>query len=339
MQAAKNAELQVNTTKLGQDSVVISQVVKAMLQEAEAIVDATKHLSASTKQLLDLILATKGKLIFSGAGKSGLIAQKLVSTFSSLGMPAIFLHPNDAIHGDLGVIQKNDLFIALSKSGTGLELENIFSYLHLYEVKICLICCVQGALAQKAHVVVSLPCEREICHLNLAPTSSSTIMLAFGDAIATVASKIRGFSSTNFAMHHPAGALGKKLLMTVHAFMHYKQDLPILEPETQFQDLLVAITGKKLGIGVVVDEQENLLGIITDGDLRRACKIGPEVFKSNAGQIMTHSPKTIDANQLAKNALETMEQHNVTSLIVTSNDKKVLGLVHIHDLIKAGLRG
>jgi arabinose-5-phosphate isomerase len=163
-------------------------------------------------------------------------------------------------------------------------------------------------------------------------------MLAFGDAVAVTISKLKGFSKNNFAVYHPAGALGKKLLMTTHSFMYKKNELPLLTVDTPFKDLLFSITNKKLGVGIVVDENEKLLGVITDGDLRRACSVGPDVFNFTAKQIMTANPRSISSKQLACNALDVMEQHNITSLVVTDNNA-VAGLVHIHDLIKAGLKG
>ena len=322
---------------VSEQNLIIKNIIDVMHQEADVIKSATKHISQTASLLVELIFNTKGKIVFCGAGKSGLIGQKLAATYASLGIPAIFLHPSDAIHGSLGVVQPNDIFIALSKSGTGSELEQIVPYLHVHNVRFCLICCVQGALAQKAHLVVCLPCEREACSLNLAPTNSSTLMLAFGDAVAVTISKLKGFSKNNFAIYHPAGALGRKLLTTTHSFMHKKNELPLLKADTQFKDLLFSITNKKLGIGIVVNDKNELLGIITDGDLRRACSSGPDVFNSTASQIMTKNPKSISSNQLACNALELMEEHNITSLVVTDNNA-VTGLVHIHDLIKAGLK-
>ena len=317
---------------------VISIVTQVLRAEAMAISHVIDHLPSVTTALISHIVATRGKVIFSGIGKSGLVGQKLAATWSSLGIPSLFIHPTDAVHGDLGVVQKDDLFIALSKSGSGSEFEFLFSILRSQGIMTYLLCCNQGVLADKADFVLCLPFDKEACPLNLAPTSSSTIMMAFGDAVAVAVSMCKGFDSNAFARHHPAGALGKKLLLTVRSLMHHNDQLPLVNPATPFNDVLVAITSKKLGVCAIVDEHNALKGIVTDGDLRRACNKGPEVFNTTAIEIATRYPKTVAPDVLAYTALETMETYNITSLVVVDKGA-VVGLVHIHDLIKIGLRG
>lgn len=295
-------------------------------------------LPREAEQLVKKILTITGKIVFSGSGKSGLVARKLAATFSSMGTPAIFMHPSDALHGDLGVIQQHDFFIALSKSGFSQELEQVFSFLNHRQYPSALICCYQGKLAPMAGLVITLPMNAEACHLNLAPTSSTTLMMAFGDAIAIATAQERSFSSQDFAQVHPAGTLGRKLLLKVSDIMHHGEDLPFIPPHASFQDILLIITQKKLGVGLIVDHQQNLLGIITDGDLRRACNTGVQVFTQKAADIMTLHPKNTYPSMLASEALEYMEQFNITTLTVVQG-KKVIGLIHIHDLIKAGLQG
>lgn len=317
---------------------VTSIVTQVLRLEANAITHVIDNLPSVTTAFISHLVALRGKVIFSGIGKSGLVGQKLAATWSSLGIPSLFLHPTDAVHGDLGVVQKDDLFIALSKSGSGSEFEFLFSVLRSQGIMTYLVCCNQGALADKVDFVLCLPFDKEACPLNLAPTSSSTIMMAFGDAVAVAVSMCKGFDSQMFARYHPAGALGKKLLLTVRSLMHQYDELPLVTPDMLFQDVLGAITSKKLGVCVIVDEHGGLKGIVTDGDLRRACNKGPDVFATTAIQIATKFPKTVAPDLLAYTALETMETYNITSLVVVENGV-VVGLVHIHDLIKIGLRG
>jgi arabinose-5-phosphate isomerase len=339
MQTQQSAIQHGQKAGVGQQALEIQQALTQVLRkEADAILSIVDKFPENAWQLVDLILATRGKIVFSGLGKSGLVAQKLAATSSSLGIASFFLHPSDALHGDLGSVQKGDLFIALSKSATGDEFDHILPILGSFGVSTCLICCSQGRLVEKADLVIALPLEREACPLNLAPTSSSTIMMAFGDAIAVAVSNLKGFSKQEFARYHPAGALGKRLLLTVRSLMHKSEALPLVQPTTSFKDLLLAITSKKLGIGVVIDQNNALQGIITDGDLRRACEQGPDVFSMVARDIATLHPKFVTADTLAFVALEVMEKFNITSLVVVEHEH-VVGLIHIHDLIKAGIQG
>lgn len=310
-----------------------------ILYESKSLTSVAGSLPESAVTMVDKILKNTGKIVFSGIGKSGLVGQKLAATFSSLGIPSIFLHSCDALHGDLGVIQSNDIFIALSKSASGTELESILAFLNNNKNFTILICCNKGELCNLVNLVIQLPFEREACLLNLAPTSSSTVMMAFGDAVAVVVSSLRNFDKNCFARFHPSGVLGKRLLLTVKNFMYSEQLLPIIKKDSIFSEIIYTISTKKLGMGVVSDENNGLLGIITDGDLRRACdKFGPDVFSKNAVDIMTVNPKTIGINELAYDALNLMESFHITSLVVVEN-KIVVGVIHIHDLIRSGIKG
>lgn len=315
---------------------IISNVIA---NEAKSLLSLELNIPDEAIVLVDKILNLEGKVIFSGVGKSGLVAQKIAATFSSLGIPSIFVHACDALHGDLGIIQQNDLFVGLSKSATGDELECIYSVLNNKISSTVLICCGNGQLCSLASLVVKLPFQKEACQLNLAPTSSSTLMQAFGDALAVAVSSVKNFDKNDFAKNHPAGALGRRLLLTVQHFMHGGSLLPIIGLDAKFSEILYAISSKKLGVGIVVDNNNKLLGLVTDGDLRRACdKFGPSVFDKKASEIMTLNPKTIDQEQLAFKALEMMDDFNITSLIVTQHDNIVVGIIHVHDLIKAGIQ-
>jgi arabinose-5-phosphate isomerase len=312
-------------------------ITDVLNQEAFAIQKVAKNLPQESNLLIEYILNTSGHIVFSGMGKSGFVARKLAATFSSMGKAALFLHPSEALHGDLGMLKPNDLFIALSKSGTGKEFEQILPILRTNKNKTCLLCCNKGKLNSLVDLTICLPFTKEACSLNLAPTTSSTIMMAFGDAIAVTVSKISGFKENDFAKHHPAGALGKRLFLTVNSFMCTANKLPLINIDTSVQDAILTITKKKLGVGIVVDDNKKLIGIITDGDLRRAYKFGPKLFEKTAIDIMTINPKTITQKKLAYEALQIMEQFNITNLVVANEQSVVVGLVHIHDLIKAGI--
>lgn len=317
-------------------SIRLYEIKKILEQEAAAI----SLLANNVPQELDLILSkitqSSNHIFLSGIGKSGIICKKLAATFSSLGIPAMFIHPIEALHGDLGMIKPKSIIIILSKSGSGSEIAAFMQALKSNDVFVALICCNSGNLASAADLTVKIPFTSEAGELGLAPTNSSSVMLALGDALALVASRERGFSKSDFAKFHPYGALGKNLLLKVSSIMYKYDSLPIINLEATFQEIILTITAKKLGVGIVVDESENMLGIITDGDLRRACKDGSAVFDKQAADIMTKNPKVISSDLGAQKALEIMESFNITSLVVVDNDK-VVGLVHIHDLIKNGI--
>ncbi|HBS47990.1 TPA: D-arabinose 5-phosphate isomerase [Candidatus Dependentiae bacterium] len=315
-----------------------NDIIFVLKEESLAIANVANNFPQEAVNLTEKILCCNGRVVFSGMGKSGLIGRKIVATFASLGIPSTFIHPADALHGDLGMLQSSDLFIALSKSGSGVELEQVLQVLSSQGNDTALICCSSGSLSNHSGLVVQLPFAREACEMNLAPTSSSTIMLAFGDALAVATSKIKGFTKNDFAKFHPGGSLGKNLLLKVKSLMHPDSNLPFIAKDAPFQNFILTITKKKLGVGIVVDDHKNLLGIITDGDLRRACELGNLVFEKKAFEIMTPFPKTISPDELAYDALIKMENINITSLVVVENQKKVIGLIHIHDLLKAGIK-
>lgn len=319
-------------------STLVNQKLRdVLLKENHALELIASALPSNAYLLVEAMLHTSGRVVFSGTGKSGIVGKKLVATCSSLGIPSFFLHPHEALHGDLGMVMPGDLFIALSKSATGSELSIIVAALKHRNVTTALISCSDGTLTREVHVPIVLPFEEEACPLNLAPTSSSTVTMAFGDALALVVSSLKNFTRNDFALFHPAGALGKKLLLHVEHLMYKAPGLPIIQPLDTFKNFIVSISEKKMGIGIVVDEKQELIGIITDGDLRRACARGPEVFGATALSVMTKNPKTISQSELASVALGIMESYNITSLVVTEA-KKPIGLLHIHEIIKAGIK-
>jgi arabinose-5-phosphate isomerase len=316
---------------------VTNQLHAVLLKEMQALELVCNQFPPNAHVLVRAMLQTTGRVVFSCTGKSGLVGHKLAATCASLGIPSFFLHPHEALHGDLGMVTEDDLFVGLSKSATGAELSIIVAALKLIGVTTALISCSPGILTHEVDVAIVLPFEQEACSLNLAPTNSSTITMAFGDALAIVVSSIKKFSRSDFARFHPAGALGKQLSLNVSMLMYKAPSLPFINPYATFENFLLTITEKKMGVGIVVDESEKLLGIITDGDLRRACKQGPSVFSATASSIMSRHPKTIAARELAATALGIMEAHNITSLVVTEN-LRVVGILHIHEIIKAGIK-
>lgn len=311
----------------------IIQIGKKVLEdEIEALSNLAKNIDDSFVEAVELILNTKGKVVFTGIGKSGIIAKKISSTFSSTGTPSTFLHPAEAIHGDLGMVEKEDTIIAVSNSGETPELIAIIPILKRWGNKVILITNRENStLSQYADIVLRLHVDREACPMNLAPTSSSTNTLALGDALAVTLLTLKNFKEEDFATFHPGGALGKKL-MKVSQVM--KTNLPVVKPKTPLKEVVVEISEKRYGATLVVDG-ERLVGIITDGDIRRAIKSGVSLDNSLAKDIMTEKPKSIYPDAYVLKALEIMERFDITVLPVVENGKPV-GIVHIHDILKSG---
>lgn len=311
----------------------ILQIGKNVLkEEIKALSDLENNLDVGFVKAVDLILNTKGKVILTGIGKSGIIAKKIASTLSSTGTPAVFLHPAEAIHGDLGVIEKEDVIIAISNSGETPELVAIIPIIKRWGNKIILITNKQhSTLSNYADIVLTLYVEKEACPMNLAPTSSSTNTLALGDAIAITLLTLKNFKEEDFAKFHPGGSLGKKL-MKVCQIMN--TNLPVVKPETPLKEAVIEMSEKRYGATLVV-ENGTLIGIITDGDIRRAIKSGVSLDKSLAKDIMTKNPKYTQPDAYVLQALEVMERFNITVLPVLENDTPV-GIIHIHDILKSG---
>ena len=309
---------------------------KVLEDEKNAINSVLKTLNNSFVKAVELILNTKGKLIITGMGKSGLIGKKLSATFSSTGTPSFFLHPAEAIHGDLGVISKDDTILAISNSGETPELLAIIPTVKRWGNKIISITNnPNSTLAKYSDIHLYLNVEREACPLNLAPTSSSTATLALGDALAVAVFEMRGFTAEDFAKYHPGGSLGKKL-MKVKEIMHTGEEIPIVLPYTSLKETVLIISEKGFGATFVVDNKNSLLGIITDGDLRRFINKGGSIDNSQAKDLMTKSPKSITEDKLVLEALEIMERFNITVLPVV-RDNKPIGLIHLHDILKSGV--
>lgn len=308
--------------------------------ECAAVAALEDGLNDDFVRALELILHIKGRVICTGIGKSAIIAQKIVATFNSTGTPAVFMHAADAIHGDLGIIQPDDVVLCLSKSGETAEIKVLVPLIQMSGTPlIAMVSNTQSYLAQHANYVLRATVDHEACPNNLAPTSSTTVQLVLGDVLAVCLLKARGFTPQDFAKYHPGGALGKRLYLRVEDLLD-GSTLPRVAQEDPLQKVIVEISHNLLGATAVVDSNGALCGIITDGDLRRMLQRSPapSLTDTRAVDIMTANPKTIDAEALAIDAFSLMEQHKITQLIVLRNGRYV-GMIHIHDLLREGIVG
>jgi arabinose-5-phosphate isomerase len=306
--------------------------------ESAAIAGLRDRLDDHFARAVAILLAAPGKVIVTGMGKSGLIGRKIAATLASTGTPAFFLHPAEGIHGDIGMVLKGDAVIALSNSGETAEVNRLIPVFKRLGLPIIALTGNRlSILAAHADAVIDVGVREEACPLGLAPTASTTAALAMGDALAIVLFEEKGFSSRDFAMLHPGGVLGRKLT-TVADLMHVGDAVPLVRPDTPLQEALFTISAKRLGVTGVAEGDGRLIGVITDGDVRRAVARGVDLFRTTAGEIMTKSPKRIGALELAASALREMEEHAITSLFVFGKDAaRPVGIVHVHDLLKAGV--
>jgi arabinose-5-phosphate isomerase len=315
---------------------IIEIAKKVLTDESEAIKSLISTIDDKFEQIIYAILASKGKIVLTGIGKSAIIAQKISATLNSTGQKAVFMHATDAMHGDLGIIDKEDIIIFLSKSGNTPEIKVLMPLLKRLGNKIiALVSNVASYLAKNSDFIINAHVDSEACPLNLAPTTSTTVALALGDALAICLLEARDFSKKDFAKHHPGGSLGKKLYLRV-SDIYPNNALPIVLESADIQSVILEMTTKRLGSTAVVNPNNDLVGIITDGDLRRMLNNTNDFSTLRAKDIMGISPKIIHPDEFAVNALVKMQDMNITQLVVTE-DKKVLGFVHLHDLLKEGL--
>ena len=290
---------------------------------------------------VELLAACAGKVVLTGMGKSGIVCRKIAATFSSTGTPAYFLHPAEGVHGDLGVLSRNDVVVAVSNSGETEELVEILPVIRRLNLRsIAVTGSRNSTLARRCDVLLHVPLEREACPLNLAPMASTTAALALGDALAAALMHRKGFTAADFARFHPAGALGRQLTLQVGDLMHDAEAVPRVSATTPMREALLTMTSKRLGLTGVFDDRGELVGVVTDGDLRRALEGGGNLLDCSAASVMTLDPKTVPEDLLGVEALRLMERHAITSLFVVDKkeSRKVCGVIHIHDLVKAGLR-
>ena len=330
----------MNSEKDNERHMILEEAKRVIRVEAEALQALMDRINGEFERAVAMILSSKGRVVVTGMGKSGLIGQKIASTMASTGTPAFFLHPAEGIHGDLGMIMKGDVVIAVSNSGETEELLRILPVIkRLGAMLIAMTGNAASTLARVGDVVLDISVKEEACPLGLAPTASTTATLAMGDALAVALLVTRGFSAEDFALFHPGGSLGKKLLLTVADFMHSGDAIPLVEDVIPMREALFVITAKKLGVTGVTDSDGRLLGIITDGDLRRALERGSDIINQPAGALMTRNPKRIRSTDLAAKALQRMEEFSITTLFVFDDElsDRPVGVIHLHDLLKAGL--
>ena len=304
--------------------------------EANSILELREFINEEFEKVVELLLTAKGRLVISGIGKSAIIGQKIVATLNSTGTPSIFMHAADAIHGDLGMIREEDVVMIISKSGESPEIRVLVTLIqNLGNPLIAMVGKIPSALAEGASYILNTTVSQEACPNNLAPTSSTTAQMAMGDALAVCLMEAKGFTSADFAKFHPGGALGKKLYLRVNDLSKLNEQPSVMETST-LKEVIVEITNKRLGLTAVINDNNELCGVITDGDLRRMLEKGVDLEKTTAKDIMSVSPKTVAQDALAVQALDIMRKHNITQLLV-AEDKNYVGVIHLHDLIREGL--
>jgi arabinose-5-phosphate isomerase len=313
---------------------IIDSAIKTLQLEAASVLGLTEFIDDSFSATVNLVNAMKGRLIISGIGKSAIIAQKIVATLNSTGTPAVFMHAADAIHGDLGLVLKDDIVLIISKSGNSPEIKVLSSLVKSRgNMLIGMAGNMTSDLATKSDHVLNTTVSVEACPNNLAPTSSTTAQMAMGDALAVCLMDLKGFGSEDFAKHHPGGALGKKLFVRINDVL--VETSTSVSAETKVKDVILAISSSRQGATTVVDGTK-ILGIVTDGDLRRMLESNADIRVVSAADIMTKNPKEIELRELAAEGFRLMEKFNITQLVVTEN-KEYRGLVHLHDILKEGI--
>ena len=304
--------------------------------ESQSISGLAQFINADFEKAVSIIADIKGRLVISGIGKSAVIAQKIVATLNSTGTPSMFMHAADAIHGDLGIVQQDDVVMIISKSGESPEIKVLVPLIKNFRnVLIGMVGSIDSYLAKQSDIILNTTVEQEACPNNLAPTTSTTAQLVMGDALAVALMEMKGFTSDDFAKFHPGGTLGKKLYLRV-SDLYIKNEQPKLMKDASLKEIIFEISSKRLGATAVVDAGDQLLGIITDGDLRRMLEKKVLLESIKAADIMTATPKTINADNLAVDALDLMRKKAITQLVVTDNGR-YLGFIHLHDLIREGL--
>jgi len=316
---------------------VLSTARQVLTVEERSIAKMRKRLGGEFVTAVEMLLACKGRVVFAGMGKSGLVCRKIAATFASTGTPSLFIHPAEGGHGDLGMLVRGDVLVAVSNSGETEEMIRLLPSVKRLGIPII---CMTGkgpsTLAKRADVVLDISVEEEACPLGLAPTASTTVTLALGDSLAVSLLELRGFSEEDFAMIHPWGTLGRRFL-TVADIMHTGNEIPVVNEEVPLREAIFEITSKQLGFTTVVDVNRALLGVITDGDLRRLLETKANPLGLTAGQVMTRNPKAITMETMAAKALQVMESHSITSLVVTNPEGTMEGVIHLHDILKGGV--
>lgn len=315
---------------------IIKQALETIRLEAESVAKLADYINDSFIEAIRVIHEAKGRVVVSGIGKSAVIAQKMVATFNSTGTPSIFMHAADAIHGDLGMIQPDDVVIIISKSGNSPEIKVLVPFIKNFGNPVIALCGNETSyLATNANIFINSTVEKEACPNNLAPTTSTTAQLVMGDALAVCLLSLKGFTEKDFARYHPGGALGKRLYLRV-ADMSDANEKPVVRPDSSLREVIYEISGKRLGATAVLNTDGSMLGIITDGDLRRMLEKNESPADLKASDILSPNPKSIDGDELATEALALMRQHDITQLVVTK-EGHYAGILHLHDLVREGI--
>lgn len=327
-----------NKTPLTDTAQLIKAGQRTISIEAEAVAVLKERIDDTFVAACQLILNCKGRTIVTGMGKSGHIGNKIAATLASTGTPSFFVHPGEASHGDLGMITRDDVVIGISNSGSSSEIVMLLPMLKRMGIPlISMAGKPDSPLAQAANVHLDISIASEACPLNLAPTTSTTVTLAMGDALAVALLEARGFTAEDFAFSHPGGALGRKLLLKVEDIMHKDGEVPKVGADTQLSQALVEMTEKGFGMTTVTDSSGHLLGVFTDGDLRRCVDQGADLGTATMSQVMSANPKTVHHNMLAAEALGIMESRKITALIVEDDGHRPIGVIHMHDILRAGV--
>ncbi len=319
---------------------VIEEAKRVLRIEAQSILDLIERIDENFSKAIDLLYGCKGRVVLMGMGKSGLVGRKIASTFASTGTPSFFIHPAEGLNGDFGMLAREDLVMAISNSGETRELLEVLPLIKRYGNRlIALTGNLKSTLARAADVCLNIHVKTEACPLGLAPTASTTATLALGDALAVTLMVKKGFKEEDFALLHPGGTLGKRLLLTVKDLMHVGDAFPKVSEKTLMKDVIFEITSKRLGVTAVLNEEGHLVGVITDGDLRRALEKFNDLLNRTASEVMTRNPKWIEKDALAAKAIQRMEEFSITSLFVFNQpgEKVPVGVIHLHDLLKAGV--
>ncbi len=306
--------------------------------EARAVQALVQRLDGGFTEAVDLLYECKGKVVVSGMGKSGLIGQKIAATLASTGTPSFFLHPAEGLHGDLGMLARGDVLITISNSGETQEILQLLPFMERMGIPImAIVGRMSSTLAKNSTVALDVSVAEEACPMGLAPTASTTATLAMGDALAVALLEKRGFKEEDFAQFHPGGTLGRRLLVKVRDVMHVGKELPQVRDTVVAAEAILEMSAKKLGMTTVVDQVGALTGIITDGDLRRFLQQGGDFSNTTAGSLASHDPKLIGPDELAAKAVEMMERYSITTLVVADTAERIVGVVHLHDLLKHGI--
>ena len=324
--------------KNAQNRALLKTAKRVLKIESDAVAALANRLGADFPNVVNALSDRKGRLIITGMGKSGLIGQKIAATMSSVGLPAVFMHAAEAIHGDLGLIAHNDVVIAISNSGETEEIINLLPTLNRLKCTIvAMVGNLKSTLAIRSDFVLDIGVKQEAGGNGLVPTASTTATLAMGDALVIAYLELRGFKEENFALNHPGGSLGRKMLTTIDDLMHRGDQIPMVNENSGISIIISEITKKRLGVTLITDKKNQLKGIITDGDLRRMIEHKKDISIICARELSKSLPKCIKKDDLATKAVQLMEEYSITSLVVSENGKKIEGIIHLHDLLKAGI--